>query len=84
VTTRPEDKINLYVTPLKRSDVPQHNAWLWDVTAEETLSGKRQALGRITSTTSVASHTAKELATRERPELTVLAVIVEPTIGLES
>lgn len=71
-------RVNLFVTPLKAVR-DGRKAWLWDVTAEESLSGVRHTVGKVTCTTSVASHRAKELAAGARPEFVVVAIIVEPT-----
>lgn len=79
-----ETKVNLRVTPLERtvSIVKGVGVWVWRVEAEETVSGARHDVGKIVSITSTASHQAKALAARERPDLTVLATIVEPTVGV--
>lgn len=76
-------RVGLLVTPLKRSPTgalaSPSGDWQWDVTAEENVSGKRHAVGRITCTRYVASHRAKDLAKRERPAFVIVSVIVEPT-----
>lgn len=78
-TQTASQRVNLFVTPLKPINLGRAGTWLWDVTAEETVSGVRHTVGRVECDTSIASHRAKKLAAADRPEFTVLAVIVEPT-----
>jgi hypothetical protein len=72
-------RVHLVVTPHKLRPDPTKPDWLWDVTAEESLSGKRHRLGRVACSTHAASPRAQDLAHRERPDFVVVAVVLEPT-----
>ncbi len=72
-------RVHLVVTPHKLKLDPTKPDWLWDVIAEESLSGKRHRLGHVACSPHAASPRAQDLARRERPDFVVVAVVLEPT-----
>ena len=78
-------RVSLTVTPLKPlPHLPGRTCedtrfWIWDVSAEESVSGTRHAVGRVTCAPVDATRIARESTGFARPDFVVVATIVEPT-----
>ncbi len=78
-TTPTVTAVSLLAKPLRREVMACGDAWLWHVTARESVSGALVEVGHVAGRAAEVPHLAKELASAAPHGYHVFAVIVEPT-----
>lgn len=71
--------VSLLAKPLRREVMACGDAWLWHVTARESVSGALVEVGHVAGQAADVPRLSKELASAAPHGYHVFAVIVEPT-----
>lgn len=78
-STRAVTAVSLLAKPLRREVMVCGDAWLWHVTARESVSGALVDVGHVAGRAADVPRLSKELASATPHRYHVFAVIVEPT-----